>query len=412
MSLTGAVGDALGRLGRRAAGVGSALAAMSMRRRLALTGGVVAVVVGGIVAAVVTTGTPEMTFTARFSTAPGLYPGNYVDVLGMPVGKVLTVTPGPTYVTVSLQVPQSVSIPANAQALIMAPEIVNVRYVQLSAYQGGPRLADHAVIPQSRTSVPISVDGIIDSLDNLAKALGPNGVNAHGALSAFVASSAKAFGNNGAALHSTLTSLGSALGALSSHSPDLTALFDNLGNLSKVASQYTTTYQGFANNLAAVSTELSSDDADIGSALSNLQKALGALAQFATTNASALGKSVGNLDRFTGAIATDQHQLAEVYDDLPKALNNITQAYDPSAPGGPALRARLDPMGDSSAFSQAVCGNSLLRLLLLSIDRSQDTDPNVDLDCGVNGVLSQLPTPPGASSGPDLSLAALIGSQP
>ena len=158
----------------------------------------------------------------------------------------------------------------------MAPQVVNDRYVQLNpAYSGGPNMAERRGDPESRTAVPISVDGIIDSLDDLAKALGPNGANAHGALSRLVASSAHAFGPNGAALHSTLDSLGSALGALSSKSPQLTALFDNLGNLSKVASQYTGTYQAFANDLAVVSTELASDDGDIGSALSNLQQALG-----------------------------------------------------------------------------------------------------------------------------------------
>ena len=63
-------------------------------------------------------------------------------------------------------------------------------------------------------------------------------------------------------------------------------------------------------------------------------------------------------------------------------------------------------------YSQSVCGNPLLRLLLLSIDRSQDKDPTVDLDCGVNGLLAGLPTPPGASAGPNLSLGALVGGQP
>ena len=194
----------------------------------------------------------------------------------------------------------------------MASEVVNDRFVQLNpGYSGGPRMQDNAVIPLSRTAVPISVDEIVDSLDQLAKALGPNGANAHGALSAFVASSAHAFGGNGTALHSTLTSLGQALNALSSKSPQLTALFDNLGNLSHVASRYTGTYQAFANNLAAVSTDLAGDDSDIGSTLANLQKALGALAQFTATNSTALGSSVTNLDAFAGAVAAKQQALAQ-----------------------------------------------------------------------------------------------------
>jgi ABC-type transporter Mla subunit MlaD len=273
-------------------------------------------------------------------------------------------------------------------------------------------MPDNAVIPMSRTAVPISVDEIVDSLEQLARALGPNGANAHGALSTFVASSAHAFGGDGTALHSTLTSLGQALGALSSKSPQLTALFDNLGNLSQVASQYTGTYQAFANNLAAVSTDLAGDDSNIGAALANLQRALAALAQFTATNSSALGTSVTNLDAFAGAVAAKQQQLAQAFEALPVALGNISQATDATAAGGPALRARLDPTGDSQGFSQSVCGNPLLRLLLLSIDRSQDKIPTIDLDCGVNGLLANLPTPPGASSGPDLSVGALVGGRP
>jgi hypothetical protein len=97
---------------------------------------------------------------------------------------------------------------------------------------------------------------------------------------------------------------------------------------------------------------------------------------------------------------------------LPIGLSNLTNAYDPSAPGGPALRTRLDPLGDSAGFSRSVCGNPLLRLLLVSVDQPQDKVPNDDLGCGVNGLLAALPTPPGASSGPNLSLSALVGGAP
>jgi phospholipid/cholesterol/gamma-HCH transport system substrate-binding protein len=375
-------------------------------------GVVIALIVTGLVVWA-TSGPSETTITAEFSTAPGLYVGNQVRILGMPVGSVKSITPGPSYVKVVMQVQSGTPIPANAQAFIMAPQVVNDRYVQLNpAYNGGPKMASGTVIPEARTAVPISVDGIIDSLDDLAKALGPNGANSKGAFSNFIDSTAYAFGPNGTALHSTLDSLGSALGALSSQGPQLTDLFDNLGNLSKVASQYTGTYQAFANNLAVVSTDLSSDDGDLGSALANLQQALGQLALFIRNNGSALGSSVTNLEAFAGAVASKQQQLAQVFGNLPTALNNITAAYDPTAPGGPALRSRLDPMSGSQAFSKAVCGNALLRLLLLSVDQSQDTIKTTDLGCGVSGLLAALPTPPGASTGPNLSISAIVGGQP
>ena len=48
--------------------------------------------------------TPTYRVTADFPEAPGVYVGNHVDVLGIPVGSVTAVTPHPTYVSVEMQV--------------------------------------------------------------------------------------------------------------------------------------------------------------------------------------------------------------------------------------------------------------------------------------------------------------------
>lgn len=390
----------------------TATAAIRLRRILAV--GVAGLLLGGLIAWIAWPGPAQITLTAQFTTAPGLYAGNTVDILGMPVGHVTGIHPGPSYVTVTMTVPRSTRIPATAKAIIMAPNVVNDRYVALTpAWQGGPTLPDRAVIPVARTAVPVSVDEIIGSLDELAKALGPSGANANGALSDLLKNAARAFGGNGKEVHDTLTSLGGALGALSSQGPDLTSLIDNLGTLTHSASTYTDQYKAFANNLATVSTYLASDDADLGSALQNLQQALGALATFVQQNSGALGASVGSLNTFAAAVAQKQQALADTFRYLPVALRNLGDAYDPSAPGGPALKARLDPVKSSAALSSSVCGSPLLRLLLLvpAVAPVTDPKPGVDLACGVNGVLAGLPTPPNAGAGPDLSVAAIVGSR-
>ncbi len=353
-----------------------------------------------------TTATPQKRITIQFATSPGLFKGNHVDILGMPVGHVVSVTPGPTYVTVVVDVPKSTKIPAGATAEIMAPDIVNDRYVQLDPpYTGGPTLGADAIIPMERTEVPISVDEIIDSLDRLAVALGPQGSNANGALSALIAGAAKGFGGDGSALHATLTNLGSAFSALSSKGPQLTDLINSLGNLSQVATNYTTQYQTFSAELATVSTDLAGDDSSLASALSNLQQALGQLDSFIAHNSATLGASVKNLSVFAGAVAQKQAYLEQVLGVLPVALGNLNNAFDPTTH---ALRARYDPQSSSDPFARSVCGNPLLRLLLVALAPSQDKDATIDLDCGVNGLLTALPVPPGGASGPNLSISALV----
>jgi phospholipid/cholesterol/gamma-HCH transport system substrate-binding protein len=378
---------------------------------VAIAAAIAVAVVAGLVVVVVTRGSPTMTIAARFATAPGLFPGNQVKILGMRVGKVVSVKPKATYVTVTMVIPTSTKVPADAQAFIMAPNIISDRFVQLNPpYTGGARMADHGTIPLSRTGVPVSVDEVIDSLDQFALALGPSGANQHGALSNLLHSAATAFGSNGSALHSTLINLGQAFGALSSQGPDLTSLFNNLGNLSHVASQYTGLYQNFANDLAVVSTALASDNQDLGSALANLQQFLGQLDAFIHNNAGALGSSVRNLSTFAGAVAKDQAQVEQVWGVLPVALQNLDQAIDPTTG---ALRARLDEVSNSNDFAQSVCGDPFLHLLPLAFDPQQDSkDASLDLGCGLQGLLEALPNPPGASTGPNMSLSAILGRQP
>jgi hypothetical protein len=178
-----------------------------------------------------------------------------------------------------------------------------------------------------------------------------------------------------------------------------------LGNLSQVATNYTTQYQTFSAELATVSTDLAGDDSSLASALSNLQQALGQLDSFIAHNSATLGASVKNLSVFAGAVAQKQAYLEQVLGVLPVALGNLNNAFDPTTH---ALRARYDPQSSSDPFARSVCGNPLLRLLLVALAPSQDKDATIDLDCGVNGLLTALPVPPGGASGPNLSISALV----
>ena len=55
--------------------------------------------------------------TAQFDSAAGLYEGNTVAVLGMPVGRVTKITPKGGYVEVEFTVNRDVQVPADAQAV-------------------------------------------------------------------------------------------------------------------------------------------------------------------------------------------------------------------------------------------------------------------------------------------------------
>ena len=75
-------------------------------RRTAVIAGVAAIaVVGAGVGTYAATRPASLTITAHFLSAPGLYVGNHVDILGVPVGKITRITPGDRDVAVVLSLP-------------------------------------------------------------------------------------------------------------------------------------------------------------------------------------------------------------------------------------------------------------------------------------------------------------------
>ncbi len=369
--------------------------------------GVVVVFLAAIFGLVMHSG-PTKTFTAIFKEAPGLYHANHVDILGIPIGQVESITPGADGVRVVMSVSANVKIPAQASAVLVAPNVVNDRYIQLQpAYTGGAQMTSGTVIPASRTAEPVSVDDILNNLDSLAKQLGPNGANSNGALSNLLGSLSSSLGGQGPNFHATIVSLSQALAAVSANPAQVTDILNHLGTLTQALADHSTTYTAFAKDLAAVSGELSSENSSIGGALSNLQQALGQLNDFVQNNKGSLGATVTNLQAFATTIASQQQALAQAFDVGPLALQNLSAAIDPNAPGGTSLKARYDPSSSSVPFLQNLCGDNFIRLLAVAGKGAQAN--TLDFDCGVSAALMTLNPPPNASTGPDLSLHSLIG---
>jgi virulence factor Mce-like protein len=368
---------------------------------------VIELLVWGAVAVV--SGPATYVVTAMFPSAPGLYDGNSVDVLGYRIGSVQGVKPAPGGVTVTMRIDDGITLPASVKAFLMAPNVVNDRYVQLDpAYTAGPTLARGGVIPRTRTFDPVSIDQIIDSLNQLSSALGPQGANANGSLSSLLHAAAVAFGGDGPSLNTTLDNVGTVLGAVSSNTDDVTTLLDSLGGLTKAAAGTSSAYEHFASDLAQVSSALSGDDQEVGTALRTLQQVLTSLNGFVQTNHVAIGSAVSNLSDVAAAVGSEQQAVGQALGATPTALAHLGDAVNAAAPGGPAVATRYDPVG--APVVQTLCGDSVLRMLLLAVDQAQDRDKPLDLACAASQLIQSLPPVPGAPSASGFTEQALTAA--
>jgi phospholipid/cholesterol/gamma-HCH transport system substrate-binding protein len=319
------------------------------------------------------------------------------------------VTPHPTYVAVVMQVDRNIKIPAHAIAALMAPDIVNDRYIQLDpVYTSGAVMPDQGTIPMSHTALPQSVDQTISVLDQLIQALGPTGVNRHGALGQFIHDVATTVGHNGPSFHTTIAALGKALGDLSNDGPSITSILDNVGTFTSEAAKNDAAFSSFATDLASVSSLVAADSSDIGTSLTNLQQILGQVTTFINTNKAAIGSVLNNLETFSQSVLSQQQALSSAFSLGGLTLQNLDQALVPAPGGGYTLNIRYDPSLDTPAFINAICGDEETRLLNIGVEQARSDELNVA--CFASAALAQVAAPPDANQGPNLSMSALVPS--
>ena len=300
----------------------------------------------------------EKTLTAEFPRTVSIYQASDVRVLGVPVGQIDSVTPTGTHVVVTMHYDAAVRLPANAKAVIVSPSIVGDRFVQLTpAYTGGPVLASGSTLDQDRTAVPLELDQIYSSLDDLTVALGPNGANKKGALTDLLDTTARNFGGQGAKFHRTIDNFSRLSGTLADNKDQLFGSVRELEGFVHTLARNDHTVRSFNTSLAQVSQMLSGERGDLAASLHNLGTAMRQVSGFVRDNRDLLGKNITGLDRITQILVKQRGALTEALRDAPLALNNLLLTYNPQA-GTLDTRANLGEIGHQIQSDPAtfLCG--------------------------------------------------------
>jgi phospholipid/cholesterol/gamma-HCH transport system substrate-binding protein len=274
----------------------------------------------------------QKTLTAEFPRAVSIYTGSDVRVLGVPVGKIDSVTPSGTDVIVKMHYDANVQIPAHAKAVIVSPSIVGDRFVQLTpAYTGGPVLATGATLTEKQTAVPLELDQIYSSIDDLTVALGPNGANKKGALTDLLDTTARNFGGQGKKFHRTILNFSRLSSTLANNKDQLFGSVRELEGFVHTLARNDRTVRGFNAQLANVSHMLKGERGDLAASLHNLAIAMRQVSGFVKDNRAILGKNIAGLDQVTQILVKERAALAETLRDAPLALNNLLLTYNPQA---------------------------------------------------------------------------------
>jgi len=308
----------------------------------------------------------SMRVTVYFAQFKGIYVGDDVTALGVPIGTVQSVEPEPDRVKVVIEIDTDHPVPSDVRAAVVAPSLVSVRSIVLGPIGSDESpLEDGATIPMSRTAIPVEWDDIKDQLVELSTALGPNGANKDGATSELITATAGFLEGNGSSLNSTIADVSEAMSTLADNSGDLFATVRNLQVFVTAIKGSDAQVRLFNQRLAQVASILHSDRFALEGALTGLHQAFEEVNAFVRENKNLTVSTLRELRSTTSMLAGNRQQIADILQVAPTGVSNFYQILDPRGTNGALATGEL-AVNNLQAPAQIICG----ALLAAGGDRS------------------------------------------
>jgi phospholipid/cholesterol/gamma-HCH transport system substrate-binding protein len=306
-----------------------------MNRRMVRAG--IAVVlaltlIAGVASVVQRAGAARRTYiTAYFDNSNGIFPGDEVRILGVPVGKIDTIAPQPDRVKVTLWVNDKYRVPADVHAAILSPSLVTARAIQLTpAYTAGPQMRSGGEIPQNRTVVPVEWDDLREQLQKLTETLQPTQPGGTSPLGAFVDTAADNLRGQGPNIRDAIIKMSQAFSALGDHSKDTFGTVKNLSTLVTALQSSTDVMRQLNGNLAAVSGLFANAPNEVGQAVTDLNTAVSDVNGFLAENTKAVGDTSDKLASIAAALGQSKDDIEQLLHIAPTTFQNFLNIYQPA----------------------------------------------------------------------------------
>ena len=327
-----------------------------------------------------------ITVTAQFEDSVGLYVGNAVSVLGMPVGEVTAIVPNGSYVAVKLEIGDRVDLPADVQAVTVSTSVLTDRHVELTpVYHGGPKLKNGDVVGLARTRTPVEFDRTLAMVDNLSRSLRGDG-HGHGPLADLVNLGDKMATGNGPTIKATLDELAQALRLSADNGTqskkDIQDVAANLAELTQSAADNDSAIREFGSNIRQLSDILADQDLGAGNTGKQLNDILDQAATLLRENRDGLKSTVSDARTLTAAIDDYRREIAEFFDVAPLAIDNVYNAVDANA-GSLRIHFLPDKILFNGQFAKEVCNLIGTKQLGCATGTLADYGP----DFGIPGLL-------------------------
>lgn len=315
-------------------------------------------------------GDDTLTIKVKLKTSSGLFVGNDVGVLGVPVGEVTSIEPRGDHVLVTLEVDGDVKVPADAGAVVVSRSMATDRYVELTpVWTDGPTMEDGAVIASDRTRTPVEWDEVLGAVDTLAEGL--NGTGKDGEpIKRLLDRTAELFEGNGVVVRQTITDMVTGTGVFAEHRDAFVSALDNLDVLTREIAANQDVARAFIANVAQAAALVDEEKQNLTDATESIAETIRLLGIFVQRNEKRLGATATRIEDLSARFLRHQESFSEGIRVLPVAMQNLGQAIND--------RGRLDV---KLPFLKILPGAELVAGLceLLPADLCDAIGPDLDL---------------------------------
>ncbi|MFT3662064.1 MAG: MCE family protein [Gordonia sp. (in: high G+C Gram-positive bacteria)] len=265
------------------------------------------------------------TYTAYFDSAAGLYEGNDVAVLGMPVGRVTKVTPTGTTVKVELAVDKNIAVPKEATAAIVNTSIITTRHIELSpVYSKGPKLEPGGTL--AKTASPVEIGTLLDSLDSLVDNLGGDEKSGEKPIADLVDIASGVADGNGERLRDALAGLEKAARVGSKEADGLADIIKTITELSNTLVANYPKMLAFSNSVTQVGEMLGEQSVGLEETLANVNTTLKNTEAFLSGNSGNIASSTSRLAALAANLSDYSREVVDSINMAPLLFQNLANS--------------------------------------------------------------------------------------
>jgi phospholipid/cholesterol/gamma-HCH transport system substrate-binding protein len=295
---------------------------------------VVATLVGGLLAGCSSGSGDQLTVTAEFDSAVGIYETGEVLVLDQEVGTIEDVELRDDVVRITMSIRDDVPLPADVTATIQATSVLGERSIALFPSWSpeleaadAPKLADGDNIPRTHTQEPVEPDQALQAFNELLAGLDPDAVGG------LVTDGATILDGRGERINASIGAVAELSDTLAAVDGPLLETASSLNRIAGVLNQRDAQLRQLIDDFGTAVGTLADERTQIESLLGTLVDLTGQTEYILDTHAERLPATIATLAATVGVVEANTSTLTVLTDTLPEVVESFEAAYKPELGG-------------------------------------------------------------------------------